>query len=107
MRTAVLALMRPHPVIWSQPGAVTKRWEAGRSGPGGVGKTAVAIEPWSFSGGSYANYMTGDEPLERVRAAFGAESFERLQVLKRRYDPTNVLRRNQNIPPGGEDESHR
>jgi Berberine and berberine like len=25
--------------------------------------------------------------------------FERLQALKRRYDPTNVLHRNQNIPP--------
>jgi len=70
-------------------------------------ETAVGIEPWSFSGGSYANYMTGDEPLERVRAAFGPDSFERLQALKQRYDPANVLRRNQNIPPGGEDESHR
>jgi FAD/FMN-containing dehydrogenase len=60
--------------------------------------TAAALEPWSFSGG-YANYMQADEPLERVRAAFGDEAFERLQALKRRYDPTNILRRNQNIPP--------
>jgi FAD/FMN-containing dehydrogenase len=60
--------------------------------------TAAAIEPWSVSGG-YANYMQADEPLERVRAAFGPESFERLQVLKSRYDPTNILHRNQNIPP--------
>ena len=43
--------------------------------------------------------MQADEPIERVRATFGAESFERLQALKRRYDPDNVLRRNQNIPP--------
>ena len=41
-------------------------------------------------------------PIERVRAAFGDESFERLQALKRRYDPANVLHRNQNIPPGEE-----
>jgi FAD/FMN-containing dehydrogenase len=61
--------------------------------------TAAAIEPWSFSGGGYVNYMQADEPIERVRAAFGAEAFERLQALKRRYDPDNVLRRNQNIPP--------
>ncbi len=61
--------------------------------------TAAAIEPWSFSGGGYVNYMQADEPIERVRAAFGAEAFERLQELKRRYDPNNVLRRNQNIPP--------
>jgi FAD/FMN-containing dehydrogenase len=61
-------------------------------------ETAAAVEPWSFGGG-YANYMPPDEPLERVRAAFGAEAFERLQALKSRYDPGNVLRRNQNIPP--------
>jgi FAD/FMN-containing dehydrogenase len=60
--------------------------------------TAAAIEPWSVSGG-YANYMQADEPLERVRAAFGGEAFERLRALKSRYDPGNVLRRNQNIPP--------
>jgi FAD/FMN-containing dehydrogenase len=61
--------------------------------------TAAAIEPWSSTGGGYINYMQADEPVERVRAAFGAEAFERLQALKRRYDPGNVLRRNQNIPP--------
>jgi FAD/FMN-containing dehydrogenase len=60
--------------------------------------TAAAVEPWSVSGG-YVNYMQADEPIERVRAAFGEEAFERLQALKRRYDPNNVLRRNQNIPP--------
>lgn len=62
-------------------------------------ETAAAIEPWSFSGAGYVNYMQADEPIERVRAAFGAEAFERLQALKTRYDPNNVLRRNQNIPP--------
>ena len=62
-------------------------------------ETASAIQPWAVSGG-YANYMQADEPIERVRAAFGEEAFDRLQALKRRYDPGNVLRRNQNIPPG-------
>ena len=61
--------------------------------------TAAAIEPWSFSSGGYVNYMQADEPIERVRAAFGDDAFTRLQALKRRYDPSNVLRRNQNIPP--------
>ena len=60
--------------------------------------TAAAMEPWSLGAG-YANYMQADEPLERVRAAFGEEAFERLLALKRRCDPANVLRRNQNIPP--------
>jgi FAD/FMN-containing dehydrogenase len=62
-------------------------------------ETAAALEPWSLTGGGYVNYMQADEPIERVRAAFGAETFERLQALKSRYDPDNVLRRNQNVPP--------
>ncbi len=65
-------------------------------------ETAAAVEPWSFSGGGYVNYMQADEPVERVRAAFGPEAFERLQRLKRRYDPHNILHHNQNIPPAVE-----
>ena len=61
-------------------------------------ETAAAVEPWSVGGG-YVNYMQADEPLERVRAAFGDQAFGRLQTLKSRYDPNNVLHRNQNIPP--------
>jgi FAD/FMN-containing dehydrogenase len=61
-------------------------------------QAARAMEPWSFSGG-YANYMQADEPIERVRSAFGDDAFARLQALKTRLDPDNVLRRNQNIPP--------
>jgi FAD/FMN-containing dehydrogenase len=60
--------------------------------------TAAAIEPWAVGGG-YFNYMQADETADRVRAAFGDEAFARLQSLKARYDPDNVLRRNQNIPP--------
>jgi FAD/FMN-containing dehydrogenase len=60
--------------------------------------TDSAVEPWSVSGG-YVNYMQADEPIERVRAAFGDETFARLRSVKRRFDPGNVLHRNQNIPP--------
>jgi len=76
---------------WQDPGLDAQYIEWARD-------TAAAIEPWSFGGG-YVNYMQADEPVERVRAAFGEESFERLQALKRRYDPQNVLCRNQNVPP--------
>jgi FAD/FMN-containing dehydrogenase len=62
--------------------------------------TAALAAPHSLQGGGYVNYMQGDEPVERVRAAFGAETFDRLREAKRRYDPENVLRFNQNIPPG-------
>jgi FAD/FMN-containing dehydrogenase len=61
-------------------------------------ETVRVIEPWSLGGG-YANYMQADETIERVRAAFGDPEFERLRALKERFDPGNVLRRNQNIPP--------
>ena len=62
-------------------------------------RTAQAAAAFSSSGGGYLNYMQDDEPLERVRAAFGHETFARLQAVKRNYDPGNVLRFNQNIPP--------
>lgn len=60
---------------------------------------AGAAERYSVTGGGYLNYMAHDEPAERVRAAYGPAKFERLRELKRRYDPTNMLRFNQNIPP--------
>ncbi len=58
------------------------------------------LHPGSLSGAGYANYAPVDETPERVRAAFGAERFERLVRVKRRYDPDNVFRFNLNIPPG-------
>jgi FAD/FMN-containing dehydrogenase len=68
-------------------------------------ETAAAIEPWALSGG-YVNYMQADEPLDRVRSAYGPDSFDRLRALKSRYDPDNVLHRNQNIPPMSAGSSH-
>jgi FAD/FMN-containing dehydrogenase len=62
-------------------------------------RTAAALEPHSVSGGGYLNYGAPDEPLERVRAAYGDAKFARLRELKRRYDPDNVFRHNHNIPP--------
>lgn len=45
------------------------------------------------------NYMPSDEPADRVRAAYSPEKFERLRTIKRAWDPGNLFRFNQNIPP--------
>ncbi|HEY6531661.1 MAG TPA: FAD-binding oxidoreductase [Acidimicrobiales bacterium] len=55
-----------------------------------------AIAPHSEAGG-YINFMDDDD-TDRVRANYG-ENYERLLELKRRYDPGNVFRVNQNIAP--------
>jgi FAD/FMN-containing dehydrogenase len=44
----------------------------------------------------YLNFL-GDEGADRVRQAYGVRQYERLAELKRRYDPTNFFRLNQNI----------
>ena len=62
-------------------------------------RTAAALESHSTSGGGYLNYGAPDEPIERVRAAYGDTNFERLRQLKQRYDPHNLFRFNHNIPP--------
>jgi FAD/FMN-containing dehydrogenase len=56
-----------------------------------------ALQPHT-SGRVYLNFL-GDEGQERVRAAYGDSSFERLTRLKRAYDPSNFFRLNQNIHP--------
>ena len=55
-----------------------------------------ALEP--YHQGVYVNFL-GDEGQDRVRESYGAEKYARLQELKRRYDPDNFFRINQNIPP--------
>ena len=53
------------------------------------------------NGRVYVNYIGAGEAPERVRAAFGPEKFARLADIKKKYDPANVFRMNQNIPPAG------
>jgi FAD/FMN-containing dehydrogenase len=49
--------------------------------------------------GRYVNFLM-DEGPEAVASAFPGETGRRLAAIKRRYDPTNVFRRNQNVRPG-------
>jgi FAD/FMN-containing dehydrogenase len=48
--------------------------------------------------GAYVNFLA-DEGQARVRAAYPGQTWRRLAAIKRRYDPENLFRRNQNIPP--------
>jgi FAD/FMN-containing dehydrogenase len=79
--------------IWTDPAAKAEnvKW---------VRDLWDAMDPYS-SGGVYVNYLgqEADEGAERVKAAYGAEKYERLVALKNKYDPTNLFRLNQNIKP--------
>ena len=50
------------------------------------------------NGGVYLNFI-GDEGQGRIRAAFGADSYDRLASIKAEWDPDNMFRGNQNIEP--------
>ena len=55
-----------------------------------------ASAPFS-SGGVYVNFLTADEG-DRIRSAYGP-NYDRLAQVKRKYDPDNLFRMNQNIKP--------
>jgi FAD/FMN-containing dehydrogenase len=55
-----------------------------------------ALEPYHTS--FYVNFLM-EEGEERIRQAYGAKKYDRLKELKRRYDPDNLFRLNQNIRP--------
>jgi FAD/FMN-containing dehydrogenase len=55
-----------------------------------------AMRPHS-AGTAYINFMPADE-ADRVQEAYGS-SYHRLATLKRRYDPSNLFRMNQNVTP--------
>jgi hypothetical protein len=70
--------------------------------------SAVALTTWGRNywkavhpfnpGGAYVNFMMDDEAQGRVQASYG-ENYERLSQIKAKYDPNNLFRVNQNIPP--------
>jgi hypothetical protein len=66
---------------------------------GWVRKLWQEMQP--YSSGVYVNYLgqEEDEGRERIRAAYGPAVYGRLADLKRKYDPDNLFRMNQNIAP--------
>jgi FAD/FMN-containing dehydrogenase len=56
-----------------------------------------AVHPYNL-GGAYPNFMMDDEGDSRLRNTYGT-NYEKLVELKRKYDPRNLFRVNQNISP--------
>jgi FAD/FMN-containing dehydrogenase len=61
-----------------------------------VGAFAAALRQDDH--GAYVNFLA-DEGEERIRAAYPGATWDRLTEIKGRYDPANLFRLNQNIPP--------
>ena len=85
------------------PGAVhvwiAPQWDAPAAGAAAMAwtnQTWDLLQPHS-GGRMYANYQSVEDE-SAVKAMYG-RNYPRLASLKRKYDPTNFLRRNQNIPP--------
>lgn len=58
---------------------------------------AASMKQWT-TGQVYLNFI-GDEGLTRVETAYGPTKYTRLRKIKKVWDPDNVFRHNQNIPP--------
>lgn len=78
--------------------ALYGRPEAGSVHEAWVDRLAATLR--QDDGGAYVNFL-GDEGEARVRAAYPGRTWERLVEIKGRYDPTNLFRLNQNVPPAG------
>jgi FAD/FMN-containing dehydrogenase len=59
---------------------------------------SAALAPWMIGGG-YLNYASEAAAGDGLETEFGAQRFERLRAVKRRYDPANRFRFNHNIAP--------
>ncbi len=84
-RPALLWLITPYEEV--DRAAANEEW-TGASHAGLPGSGAA----------TYVNFM-GAEGADAVRGAYPAPAYARLRELKRRYDPDNIFRANQNIPP--------
>jgi FAD/FMN-containing dehydrogenase len=56
-----------------------------------------AMQPF-LADAAYVNYL-GEEGEERIRSAYTPAKYERLCALKKKYDPANLFRLNQNFKP--------
>ncbi|MDQ2965175.1 MAG: FAD-binding oxidoreductase [Chloroflexota bacterium] len=62
--------------------------------------TGLAAALRQNDSGAYVNFL-GDEGEARIHEAYPGPTWDRLAEVKARYDPTNLFRLNQNVPPAG------
>jgi FAD/FMN-containing dehydrogenase len=60
---------------------------------------ATARHAAHSNGWLYLNFPGHGEGEELARNAFGSENYGRLAAIKRKFDPTNFFRMNQNVSP--------
>jgi FAD/FMN-containing dehydrogenase len=80
--------------------SVIAHWTEGAAD---VANVRWAREVWTsaqpyVSPAVYTNHMTADDS-DRVRDGYGQAKYDRLAVLKAKYDPDNIFCSNNNIPP--------
>jgi FAD/FMN-containing dehydrogenase len=49
------------------------------------------------TGGTYVNFLTEEEGRDRIEAAYGRSTLERLAALKRKHDPENLFRHTKQV----------
>jgi FAD/FMN-containing dehydrogenase len=74
---------------WTDPGESERHIKWAR-------ELSDSISP--FSSGAYLLNFLGEEGEDTIRAAFGP-NYDRLMAVKKKYDPKNFFRLNQNIKP--------
>jgi FAD/FMN-containing dehydrogenase len=95
----------PGDTAWSARDA---RWSMVIAGIDPDPKKAAQLQQWGRAyweavhkfnaGGGYVNFMMDDEAEGRVQASYG-QNYQRLAQVKKKYDPANLFRVNQNIRP--------
>ena len=74
---------------------------------GGGPEVVARYEAWASNAvaaveasptGAYVNFLA-EEGTAGVSAAYPKATFDRLRRIKAKYDPENLFRRNQNVPP--------
>ncbi|WP_243869042.1 FAD-binding oxidoreductase [Streptomyces liangshanensis] len=61
-------------------------------------RVLAGLEPWS-TGHTYLNFSSSEPTAARVKEGYGPETYARLRAVKAAYDPENLFRLNQNVPP--------